>query len=141
MLNDCPALVCPPWRPEPPSQGVEQDGDRGVFDVCFDADIRRQLPPPVAAHIGGLTIDALQDLTTEALTDSSTWRNYAWLRWWQACSEADRLGHGHLVAGYAPHECRGRPAHARHIKAQTTRLRRAIARAQAEKHGSRKEPA
>ncbi len=114
------AITFPPYRPQP-MPASHQDTDTGAFDCFFDADVRRQGHPNAAQ----VTIEMALKLRT-ALTDNSKQRNYAWLRWWQACDRARVFDKEHLVRECAPTERPGHPAHERHIKACTTRLLRLL---------------
>ncbi len=116
-------IAFPPYHPEPKPL---QDTDGGLWDTAFDADVRRleQADDPVT-NIGALSLAEAQ-LCRLALSDNSQHRNHAWLAWWRMLQAAERAGLGHLAEQYAPHERPGFPAHERHIKACTTRLRRAL---------------
>lgn len=118
------AISFPPYEPQP-LHVCHQDCDHGVFDVCFDADLR------YGREIAHTSIEFLQR-HPETLTDDSQQRNRAWCAWWDAVRQAENRLPSYrawpLVRQFAPAEHRHHPAHARHIRACTTRLLKALRR-------------
>lgn len=122
-------IAFPPYCPEPLPR---QDTDGGLWDMAFDADVSRLEQQDCLAGLPGdrctrasVTVEQALNLRL-TLSDDSRYRNHAWLAWWRACTVAELVDCGHLIATYAPHERPGRAAHARHIRACTTRLQRAV---------------